>query len=185
MTSQSTFKFILIITLLQLCLSDVPSFKTNQPEFGDILEFPTRGPCRIKVASHYAIFVGDEKIPGKKEEDNIFDMLKYEDGTSGCAFRHLDIKENVTVNNYQDDKVRPAKADVIAALIKMNKGCGEWSLANTCEHIATSIRYGEANAKCKQKGSLAAAICPFINFFSEVKKSLNASRSGHAAAEAA
>lgn len=71
-------------------------------------------------------------------------------GTSGCAFRHLDIDRDVTVNNYQDDEVRPAKADVIAALIKMNEGCGEWSLANTCEHIATSIRYGEARAKCKQ-----------------------------------
>lgn len=50
-------------------------FLTIQPEFGDILEFSSRGPCGIKVASHYAIFVGDEKIPGKKEEDNIFDML--------------------------------------------------------------------------------------------------------------
>lgn len=49
-------------------------------------------------------------------------------GTSGCAFRHLDIDRDVTVNNYQDDEVRPAKADVIAALIKMNEGCGEWSL---------------------------------------------------------
>lgn len=71
-------------------------------------------------------------------------------GTSGCAFRQLDIDRDVTVNNYLDDKERPAKADIIAAIIKMSEGCGEWSWTNTCEHVATSIRYGEANAMCKQ-----------------------------------
>lgn len=70
-------------------------------------------------------------------------------GTSGCAFRHLDLRA-VTVHNYLDDKVKPKKDEIIAALAKMNKDCGEWSLTNTCEHIATSIRYGEANATCKQ-----------------------------------
>lgn len=48
---------------------------TLQPEFGDILEFSTRGPCGLKIASHYAIFVDDVDIPGKKKGDNIFDML--------------------------------------------------------------------------------------------------------------
>ncbi|RXN33985.1 golgin subfamily A member 6C [Labeo rohita] len=54
-------------------------------------------------------------------------------------------------NNYKDDEVRPVKQDIIDAIIKMNKNCGEWSWTNTCEHVATSIRYGEAHATCQQR----------------------------------
>ncbi len=70
-------------------------------------------------------------------------------GTSGCAFRHMDLR-TVTVNNYKDDKVKPNKEDIIAALTKMSKNCGEWSWTNTCEHVVTSIRYGAVHATCKQ-----------------------------------
>lgn len=81
----------------------------------------------------------------------IFFFTGNHDGSSGCTFTPMSTRVQYTIHNYLDGGIEPrSKTDMIKAIENLNDNCGEWSWTNTCEHIATSIRYGDAYAQCNQ-----------------------------------
>uniref|UniRef100_A0A672LBX5 LRAT domain-containing protein n=1 Tax=Sinocyclocheilus grahami TaxID=75366 RepID=A0A672LBX5_SINGR len=157
-------KLVLIILFLQPCLAVenadyLPFLKSSQLEFGDMLEFP-----RCGIYSHYAVYVDNVPIQGKKDGEDIFEMTsttclfiheiltrdfsKYGTYPSGCRFHKL--TGNYNKRNYLDrEDLLPQNWQDIRDTIEylINGECGKWSPTNNCEHIATYVRYGEANAQ--------------------------------------
>lgn len=78
-----------IIQLSPLSFFFSPFYCTSQPKFGDILVFDDPK-CERRFASHYAIYVDHENIPGRGKNDNIFHMTsKYPFIYSILAFKHF------------------------------------------------------------------------------------------------
>lgn len=79
--------------------------------------------------------------------------ISTDDGqTSGCKFMKWNVRE-ITVHNYKDGEEGvnvQNQQEIIDAIANLNNNCGKWSFTNTCEHVATLIRYGQAHRQCRQ-----------------------------------
>ncbi|XP_039661211.1 uncharacterized protein LOC120561932 isoform X1 [Perca fluviatilis] len=138
---------ILVALIIQLVITvDINGF-----QFGDIISFKPR--C-IQFAGkqfyyqHFAIYVGDEDLPGKGSGANIYERLNKR---PSCVFSKLDMAEEPEVFNYldgyKDKKGKEYKAgteaEMTARINKRKANCWPYNfLANNCEHLATYVRYG-------------------------------------------
>lgn len=69
---------------------------------------------------------------------------------TGCAFGQTR-RVTFNVDNYMDNEVTPSdQQTIIARITELNGNCEHWQMSNTCEHVATHIRYGEAHRQCNQ-----------------------------------
>uniref|UniRef100_A0A8C9XVF9 LRAT domain-containing protein n=1 Tax=Sander lucioperca TaxID=283035 RepID=A0A8C9XVF9_SANLU len=138
-------KLILVAVILQLVITvDINGF-----QFGDIISFKPR--CKTVFGKsiyyqHYAVYVGDRQLPGKKDGQNIFEHEK-----PSCVFSPLDMTEEPEVFNYldgyKDKKGKEYKAgteaEMTARINKRKAKCGWYNVfLNNCEHLATYVRYG-------------------------------------------
>uniref|UniRef100_A0A3Q1J453 LRAT domain-containing protein n=1 Tax=Anabas testudineus TaxID=64144 RepID=A0A3Q1J453_ANATE len=148
---------VLVAVILQLALIEG---KTENYEFGDIISFERSCPCTDMTYKHFAIYVGDTKLDGKKAGQDIFqrsvdllitDLLHYIRKLY-CIFEKLEDehKSRSKINierkdNYFDSVLKPGTKEEIIKRIKEKKGkCGVYNpINNNCEHVATYIRYGE------------------------------------------
>ncbi|XP_026225847.1 phospholipase A and acyltransferase 4-like [Anabas testudineus] len=145
---------VLVAVILQLALIEG---KTENYEFGDIISFERSCPCTDMTYKHFAIYVGDTKLDGKKAGQDIFQRSGLHPGIfpprfSDCIFEKLEDehKSRSKINierkdNYFDSVLKPGTKEEIIKRIKEKKGkCGVYNpINNNCEHVATYIRYGE------------------------------------------
>uniref|UniRef100_A0A8C7S194 LRAT domain-containing protein n=1 Tax=Oncorhynchus mykiss TaxID=8022 RepID=A0A8C7S194_ONCMY len=99
--------------------------------FGDIIKFDRTG------FNHYAIWVGDEVF------GEVFSTV------TKCAFDSLDVVKGssspVVANDLDGQKDVRTVVQMIQDIVTLNNDCGRYHVGkNNCEHIATTIRYGEA-----------------------------------------
>ncbi|XP_031154354.1 uncharacterized protein LOC116049101 [Sander lucioperca] len=140
-------KLILVAVILQLVITvDINGF-----QFGDIISFKPR--CKTVFGKsiyyqHYAVYVGDRQLPGKKDGQNIFERINEK---PSCVFSPLDMTEEPEVFNYldgyKDKKGKEYKAgteaEMTARINKRKAKCGWYNVfLNNCEHLATYVRYG-------------------------------------------
>ncbi|XP_051739074.1 uncharacterized protein LOC127506539 isoform X2 [Ctenopharyngodon idella] len=181
-------RFVLVIVLLQLCLSvqEVSasgkpaggaagaSASQNQPQFGDLIEFPRTG------YSHYAIFVGDKNVTvNGKGDHNIFEMTR---DPPGCHFSTYPGPFTIR-NDYYTETVQ-SKEEMIATIEALMRPedprCKDYSLRKeNCEHVATLVRYGKA--MCKQ-GTAAKIVAGLAN--PRIKRQKNKQKRREASAAA-
>uniref|UniRef100_A0A3Q1JBQ2 LRAT domain-containing protein n=1 Tax=Anabas testudineus TaxID=64144 RepID=A0A3Q1JBQ2_ANATE len=126
-------------------------------QFGDIIAFPRKKICGCgpTLYSHYAIYVGNETIPGKEPGQDIFHRTQ--ESLTSCKFGKLSEESKASngqthKENYLDDTERPfIKHNAILQRIKKmmkEKFCKLYSLfTNNCEHLATFVRYGKEISK--------------------------------------
>ncbi|XP_078108232.1 uncharacterized protein LOC144519158 [Sander vitreus] len=140
-------KLILVAVILLLVIT----VDTNGFQFGDIISF--KPSCMMVLGKnisyqHYAVYVGDRQLPGKKDEENIFERRN---NKTSCVFSTLDMTKEPEVFNYldgyKDKKGKEYKAgteaEMTARINKKKAKCGLYNLlANNCEHLATYVRYG-------------------------------------------
>uniref|UniRef100_A0A8P4G9F7 LRAT domain-containing protein n=1 Tax=Dicentrarchus labrax TaxID=13489 RepID=A0A8P4G9F7_DICLA len=140
--------------------------------FGDIIAFKTR--CAVGnmfTYKHFAVYVGNETLPGKKPGEDIFErlitlpltvyFLVIEGTPPKCVFSKLDWTQEPVVANYLDgykDRKRNkqynagSEAEIIGRINEKFKNCGAYLIAhNNCEHLATYVRYGVKVALQKQQ----------------------------------
>ncbi|MEQ2287669.1 hypothetical protein AMECASPLE_015032 [Ameca splendens] len=133
------------ILLLMITTLEMSGF-----QFGDIISYKTR--CKVGVRyKHFAVYVGDVNICGKKAGQDIYEQAKKYHGKS-CKFAKLTMNEEPEVNNYLDDYTDPLTGetyikgddkDIIKRIIETYQNCRIYGiLHNNCEHIATYVRYG-------------------------------------------
>uniref|UniRef100_A0A8C8GG27 LRAT domain-containing protein n=1 Tax=Oncorhynchus tshawytscha TaxID=74940 RepID=A0A8C8GG27_ONCTS len=103
----------------------------QQYTFGDIIRF-NRKKAGIPY-NHYAIYVGNHDITGKKPDQDIFHF------SGNCLFHSSDSEE--LRRRKDEDMIQD-----ITTLHKKCKGLYDLTSAN-CEQLATVIRYGSANNK--------------------------------------
>uniref|UniRef100_A0A3B4CY48 LRAT domain-containing protein n=1 Tax=Pygocentrus nattereri TaxID=42514 RepID=A0A3B4CY48_PYGNA len=128
--------------------------------YGDIVRYPRK--CNFY--SHYAIYVGEEPFPGKKPGQNTFEMTSIK-LKSNCYFGKLEKDHEVFNYRDKDTKVK-TWAEMSAKIQQLHQNCGSWKVTNTCEHIATKIRYGDDNASCKQVCNSSSNT--FLNFLKNI-----------------
>ncbi|XP_035862273.1 uncharacterized protein LOC118496112 [Sander lucioperca] len=133
-------KLILVAVILLLVIT----VDTNGFQFGDIISFKPK--CKIGIYyQHYAVYVGDRQLPGKKDGQNIFERR---DEKPSCVFSTLNMTEEPEVFNYLDgykDKEYKAgtEEEMTARINERKANCGKYYvLTNNCEHLATYVRYG-------------------------------------------
>ncbi|XP_026228545.1 phospholipase A and acyltransferase 1-like [Anabas testudineus] len=143
------------------------SFMCEAYQFGDIIAFPRKKICGCgpTLYSHYAIYVGNETIPGKEPGQDIFHRTR-----ASCKFGKLSEESKASngqthKENYLDDTERPfIKHNAILQRIKKmmkEKFCKLYSLfTNNCEHLATFVRYGKEISK--QHGTIAGRLWNLI-----------------------
>ncbi|KAF1388453.1 hypothetical protein PFLUV_G00090340 [Perca fluviatilis] len=138
---------ILVALIIQLVITvDINGF-----QFGDIISFKPR--C-IQFAGkqfyyqHFAIYVGDEDLPGKGSGANIYERLRAIDS---CVFSTLDMAEDPKVTNYLDGYkdnngnmyTAGTKQQIIERIKQSKNRCWAYEvISNNCEHLATYVRYG-------------------------------------------
>ncbi|CDQ93985.1 unnamed protein product, partial [Oncorhynchus mykiss] len=164
--------FLLAILLFQLTISVKGGTSASKPAqqadkqytFGDIIRFN-----RMKAGSpynHYAIYVGNHDITGKKPEQDIFHFSGEitDPGNADCVFDSLaDVTKDSTpvVQTEWDgiDLPRRTKAGMIEQIKRFHNNCrGEYSVifAN-CEHLVTFIQFG--SPVCEQKDTSTCIEC--------------------------
>nr|XP_023995874.1 retinoic acid receptor responder protein 3-like [Salvelinus alpinus] len=159
--------FILAILLFQLTISVKGGGSASKPaqqedkqedkqeyHFGDIIKFDRF------AFNHYAIWVGDKVFGNPNIRQNGQDIFHFPgeivSTVTKCAFDSLEAvkgRSTPVVDNYLDGKkdIR-TDAQMIQDIVTLNNDCGRYFvIKNNCEHIATTIRYGEA--VCLQQGS--------------------------------
>ncbi|KAA8591940.1 hypothetical protein FQN60_017314, partial [Etheostoma spectabile] len=138
---------ILVALILQLVIT----VDINGYQFGDIISFKPR--CieilgKKVIYQHFAIYVGDEALPGKAEGQNIYERQR---AFESCVFSTLDETQEPQVTNYLDGytdstgKVYTAgtKEEIIERIKQTKNKCWPYEvLGNNCEHHATYVRYG-------------------------------------------
>lgn len=134
-----------VILLLMITLLEMSGF-----QFGDIISYKTK--CKVGIRyQHFAIYVGDVDISGKKAGQDIYEQSKKYIGNS-CKFDKLIMSEKPEVNNFLDDYTDPLTGktygkgedkEIIQRIIETHQNCKIYGiLHNNCEHIATYVRYG-------------------------------------------
>ncbi|XP_050923632.1 phospholipase A and acyltransferase 1 [Lates calcarifer] len=144
---------ILVAVILQLVIT-ISQIQTYQ--FGDIISFERR--CGGTVFyKHFAIYVDNETLTGRRPEDDIFHFTK-QGSSITCTFDEL--KETTgKVDNYFDGGLTMGTQEEIKARIQAARThCGLYNLfTNNCEHLATFVRYGEKFSL--QNGTFVAKLC--------------------------
>ncbi|XP_039661213.1 uncharacterized protein LOC120561933 [Perca fluviatilis] len=139
------------LILVALIIQRVITVDINGFQFGDIISF--KPSCKTVwgknfTYQHYAVYVGDRPLPGKKDGQNIFERIN---NSPSCIFNKLDMAKEPEVFNYLDgykDKKGQewkagTEAEMTARINKRKANCGLYVVfANNCEHLATYVRYG-------------------------------------------
>uniref|UniRef100_A0A3B3HRF7 LRAT domain-containing protein n=1 Tax=Oryzias latipes TaxID=8090 RepID=A0A3B3HRF7_ORYLA len=123
-------------------------FNVFQFQFGDIISFKPKCWAGFRVM-HFAVYVGDVDICGKKQTEVIYEQSKK---IFRCKFSKLHLNLEPEVNNYLDDYTDPSsgrtycKGDdksIIDRITETYEDSGMYGLFHyNCEHLATYVRYG-------------------------------------------
>ncbi|KAL7825815.1 hypothetical protein SRHO_G00335530 [Serrasalmus rhombeus] len=115
------------------------------------------GQRKCVVYIHWAVYVDNEPLNGRN--GNIFHMSGQigQIPISGCQFGTY--QGGGRTRNYRDQfvqyDIREQHNNIVRRINQLNRNCGYWNpFTNNCEHIATSVRYGERLSL--QEGALAA-----------------------------
>ncbi|KAF3698366.1 hypothetical protein EXN66_Car014047 [Channa argus] len=137
-------------------------------KFGDIIAFSnTRDcPCKKPFVEHYAIYVGNEPIDGKKPDENIFHRTGQSKDDANCIFGKFDDTKPRPVKNYLDDKKGITvgnHAEILSRIKEKHNNCEDYnSFTDNCEHLATYVRYGEKHSQ--QRGTHSGAVMRPLDF---------------------
>ncbi|XP_026225605.1 lecithin retinol acyltransferase-like [Anabas testudineus] len=159
----------LILVALLLVLVILINAK-DEYQFGDIIAFPRKKICGCGPAlySHYAIYVGNENIPGKEPDQDIFHRIRPTGGQDiSCTFGSLSGETDHNKANYLDQTEgytigdHTTMTDRIKEMTDQEK-CRNYHLTkNNCEHLVTYVRYGRPHSE--QRGTVvgpAISLCP-------------------------
>uniref|UniRef100_A0A3Q1K7B6 LRAT domain-containing protein n=1 Tax=Anabas testudineus TaxID=64144 RepID=A0A3Q1K7B6_ANATE len=164
--------------ILVLCCVICSKVETNvffhsQYQFGDIIAFPRKKICGCGPAlySHYAIYVGNENIPGKEPDQDIFHRIRKLDeyGDISCTFGSLSGETDHNKANYLDQTEgytigdHTTMTDRIKEMTDQEK-CRNYHLTkNNCEHLVTYVRYGRPHSEqvCNRLNSIPSTC--FLN----------------------
>ncbi|XP_034730415.1 phospholipase A and acyltransferase 1-like isoform X3 [Etheostoma cragini] len=135
-------KNLILVALILVITVDI-----NGYQFGDIISF--KPSCLGNfIYQHFAIYVGDEVLPGKAKGQNIYERQR---AIKSCVFSTLNTDQDPQVTNYLDGytdnngKVYTAgtKEEIIERIKQTKNMCWPYEvLGNNCEHHATYVRYG-------------------------------------------
>ncbi|XP_058504325.1 phospholipase A and acyltransferase 4-like [Solea solea] len=154
-----TLIFMFLLLLLGIFIHE----SDGQYNFGDILSVKRPISCLCPILNlykHFAVYVGNEKFPGKKPGQNIFHFTGPKKDQAECIFGRLeDDKGTFERDNYLDADLQPkTPAQMRESILALHRNCGRYRLpSNNCEHLATDVRYGERHLQ--QRRTLAGWVC--------------------------